>query len=192
MQPYLRWARSKCICWAPGRCRRQAATIQLAPHLPSFSAQPFPTTTPHLQQHVDLGGGLVQALLHGDGHPLNQLGQLQLLLLQQAKCAPSSRSKPARKPGPQPSSGRCCCCQQPVHCRCQRMWHSQRAAATSLHWLCNILVRGAASLAPPCTYTRRLTTECHTNPEHELLDRLNTECHINRPPSSAPRGPPCT
>ena len=93
---------------------------------------------------------------------------------------------------PNQATGRCCCCQQPVHCRCQRMWHSQRAAATSLHWLCNILVRGAVSLAPPCTYTRRLTTECHTNPEHELLGRLNTECHINRPPSSAPRGPPCT
>ena len=40
-----------------------------------------PPKYPHLQQHVDLGSGLVQRLLDGDGHALHQLGQLQLLLL---------------------------------------------------------------------------------------------------------------
>jgi hypothetical protein len=36
---------------------------------------------PYLQEDVDLGGRLVQGLFHGDGHPLQQFGQLHLLLL---------------------------------------------------------------------------------------------------------------
>ena len=34
----------------------------------------------HLQQNVDLGGGLVEALLDRHGHAVQQLYQLQLLL----------------------------------------------------------------------------------------------------------------
>lgn len=35
----------------------------------------------HLEKHVDLGGGLLDGLFHGNGHTLHQLGQLHLLLL---------------------------------------------------------------------------------------------------------------
>lgn len=34
----------------------------------------------YLEQDIDLGSGLVKGLLDGDWHPVNQLGQFQLLL----------------------------------------------------------------------------------------------------------------
>ena len=35
----------------------------------------------HLEQDIDLGSGLIQGLLHRDGHSVYQLGKLKLLLL---------------------------------------------------------------------------------------------------------------
>ena len=38
-------------------------------------------TGPNLKEDIDLGGGLVQGFLDGDGHAFYELGQLDFLLI---------------------------------------------------------------------------------------------------------------